>query len=330
MTLRVAMLSRWHVHANEYCASINRNPAAEVVSVWDEQADRGKTWAAELDVPFVDNYESLLSRDDFDAVCVVTPTNMHRDIMVRAAEAGKHIFTEKVLTTTVNEAREVAEAITKNDVTFCISFPRRCLPELKYAKRAINDGLVGEPTLVRIRIAHAGSSRDWLPNHFYDLEACGGGAMMDLGAHGMYLARWLLGKPRRIVSVFSNITERAVEDNAVSVIEFENGAIGINETSFVAYPDSYSLELDGTEGGVRMLSPKDGVEVRSDHLDKNEWHKVEELPDRSISPIDQWISGCLNGTEIEFGIEEAVQLTELMDAAYCSHTSGESTSIETV
>ena len=330
MTLRVAMLSRWHVHANEYCASINRNPAAEVVSVWDEQADRGKAWAAELGISFERDYDSLLSRDDVDAVCVVTPTNMHRNIMIGAAEAGKHIFTEKVLTTTVTEAREVSAAVQKNDVTFCISFPRRCLPELKYAKQAVEEGLVGQATLVRIRIAHAGSSRDWLPEHFYDLEACGGGAMMDLGAHGMYLARWLLGEPRRVVSVFSNITERAVEDNAVSVIEFENGAIGINETSFVAYPDSYSLELDGTEGGVRMLSPKDGVEIRSDHLNSNGWKRVEALPDRSVSPIDQWISGCLDGTAIEFGLEEAVQLTELMDAAYRSNFSGESALIERV
>ena len=321
------MLSRWHVHANEYCTSINRNPAAEVVAVWDEQAERGSAWAAELNVPFIADYKSLLGREDIDAVCVVAPTNIHRDIMVAAAEEGKHIFTEKVLTTTVSEAREVAVAVRNNNVTFCISFPRRCIPELKYAKQAVVEGLVGQVTLVRIRIAHAGSSRDWLPEHFYDLEACGGGAMMDLGAHGMYLARWLLGKPRRVVSVFSNITERAVEDNAVSVIEFENGAIGVNETSFVAYPDSYSLEIDGTEGGVRMLSPRDGVEIRSDHLDANGWNKVEELPDRSAAPIDQWISGCLDGTAIEFGIEEAVQLTELMDAAYRSHNTGDSASI---
>ncbi|MCY4130587.1 MAG: Gfo/Idh/MocA family oxidoreductase [Gammaproteobacteria bacterium] len=327
MTLRVAMLSRWHVHANEYCGSINRNPAAQVVAVWDEQPERGSAWAAELNVPFIADYVALLSREDIDAVCVVAPTNMHRDIMVAAAEAGKHIFTEKVLTTTVSEAREVAAAVRNNNVTFCISFPRRCLPELKYAKQAIGEGLVGQVTLVRIRVAHAGSSRDWLPAHFYDLEACGGGAMMDLGAHGMYLARWLLGKPKRVVSVFCNITERAVEDNAVSVIEFENGAIGVNETSFVAYPDSYSLELDGTEGGVRMLSPRDGVEIRSDHLEASGWNKVEELPDRSASPIDQWISGCLDGTAIDFGIEEAVQLTELMEAAYRSHALGESASV---
>ena len=328
MTLRIAMLSRWHVHANEYCNSIGRNRDAEVVVVWDEQRERGKAWAVELCVPFEPHYDTLLRRPDIDAVCVVTPTNMHRDVMVAAAQAGKHIFTEKVLTPTVAEAREVAAAVRDSGVTFCISFPRRCMPELKYAKQVIEQGLVGDVTLVRIRVAHAGSSRDWLPPHFYDAEACGGGAMMDLGAHGMYLARWLIGKPKRVVSVFSNITDRAVEDNAVSVIEFEGGVIAVNETSFVGYPDSYSFELDGTQGGVRMLSPRDGVELRSDKLEAKGWQKIAELPQRSKSPIDQWIAGCINGSGIDFGLEEAVQLTEVMDAAYRAHATGTSATVE--
>ncbi len=324
------MLSRWHVHANEYCQAIARNAAAEVAAVWDDQSDRGSAWAAELNVPFIEKYDDLLAREDIDAVCVVTPTNIHRDIMVAASDAGKHIFTEKVLTTTVDEAREVAAAIRRSNVSFCISFPRRCLPELKFVKRAVEDGLVGDVTLVRIRIAHAGSSRDWLPDHFYDPEACGGGAMMDLGAHGMYLARWLLGKPKRVASIFTNVTARAVEDNAVSVIEFESGAIAVNETSFVAYPDSYSLELDGTKGGIRMLSPRHGIELRSDIIDAKDWQRVDDLPDRSTSPIDQWIAGCTEGSTIDFGIEEALQLTELMDAAYRSYNSGQSAMVEFV
>ena len=328
MTLQVAMLSRWHVHANDYCNSINRSNDAAVAAVWDEDPGRGSAWAKELDVPFEENYEALLNRSDVDAVCVVTPTNMHRDIMVAAAKAGKHIFTEKVLTTTVAEAREVAAAVKESGVKFCISYPRRCLPELLYAKQAIEQGLVGDVTLVRIRIAHAGASRDWLPDHFYDPIACGGGAMMDLGAHGMYLALWLVGTPTRVASVFTNITDKAVEDNAVSVIEFANGAIAINETSFVAYPDSYSLEIDGTHGGVRMLSPRDGVELRSDSVDSQGWQKVTDLPERGVSPIDQWIAGCIDSSAIEFGIKEAVELTEVMDAAYQAHNSGQSTKVE--
>ena len=322
------MLSRWHVHANEYCNAIRNNDDADVVAIWDEIPERGSAWAKEVGVLFEGNYADLLSSNDVDAVCVVSPTNMHRDIMVEAAQAKKHIFTEKVLTTTVREAREVVAAVEANNVTFCISFPRRCLPELLYAKQAVESGLVGDITLVRIRIAHAGSSRDWLPSHFYDPVACGGGAMMDLGAHGMYLARWLAGTPKRVVSVFSNITERAVEDNAVSVIEFESGAIAVNETSFVAYPDSYSLELDGTEGGVRMLSPRDGVELRSDHVDEKGWRKIADLPSRTASPIEQWISGCVRGTAIDFGLAEAVELTELMDAAYRSQQQVSSADVE--
>ena len=319
MALRVAMLSRWHVHANDYCRQINQNEQSEVAAVWDESPDRGKAWADELEVPFLSDLDNLLNSQAIDAVCVVTPTNMHRDVLISAANAGKHIFTEKVLTPTVAEAREVAQAVRDSQVKFCISFPRRGLPELKYAKEAIDKGLIGDVTLVRIRIAHAGASRDWLPEHFYDAEACGGGAMMDLGAHGMYLSCWLAGTPKRVSSTFSYMTDKQVEDNAVSVIEFENGAIAVNETSFVAYPDSYSLEVDGTEGGIRMLSPRTGVEIRSDHLESKGWEQVSDVPDPSASPIAQWIDGCLNDQPIEYGIDEAVQLTEVMAAAYTSH-----------
>ena len=322
------MLSRWHVHANEYCNSIRRHGEAEVVAVWDELPNRGSGWAQELGVPFVESYDDILANPDIDAVCVVTPTNLHREVMIAAADAGKDIFTEKVLTTTIAEARDVANAVRRNDITFCISFPRRGIPELKYAKQAIEQGLVGDVTLVRIRIAHAGSSRDWLPAHFYDPVACGGGAMIDLGAHGMYLSRWLLGVPKKVSSVFTNITDREVEDNAVSVIEFESGAIAINETSFVAYPDSFSLEVDGTQGGLRMLSPRDGIELRSDKIEANGWQKITDLPPRSVSPIDQWVAACTGANEIDYGIEEAVQLTELMDAAYESYQSGSSIAIE--
>ena len=324
--LRVAMLSRWHVHANQYAGETRANPDADVVAVWDENAERGAVWAGELGVPFEADLDALLADDGIDAVCVVTPTNLHRDVMVRAANAGKHIFTEKVLATTVADCDAIADAVNANGVKFCISFPRRTIPEILYAKRAMDEGLFGRVTALRVRIAHDGAVRDWLPAHFYDPEACGGGAMMDLGAHGMYLCRWLLGPPKRIVSVFNTVTGRAVDDNTVSVIEFENGAIAVNETSFTGFGGSYSLEIDGTEGGYRMLSPGEGVQVRSKHLESRGWRKPEELPEAHAKPIDQWIAGCVHDTPIEFGLTEAIQLTELMQAAYAADGEGRSMS----
>ena len=314
--LRVAMLSRWHVHANQYAGETRANPDADVVAVWDEDPERGAAWAEELAVPFEADLDGLLASDDIDAVCVVTPTNLHRDVMVRAANAGKHIFTEKVLATTVADCEAIADAVKANGVKFCISFPRRTMPQILYAKQAMDVGLFGRVTALRVRIAHDGAVRDWLPAHFYDPEACGGGAMMDLGAHGMYLSRWLLGPPKRIVSVFNTVTGRAVDDNTVSVVEFENGAIAVNETAFTSFGGAYSLEIDGTEGGYRMLSPGEGVEVRSKHLAESGWQRPEHLPDAHAKPIDQWIAGCVHGAPIEFGLDEAIHLTELMEAAY--------------
>ena len=322
--LRVAALSRWHVHADQYVREINEHAQARVSVVWDEDADRGASWAADLGVPFEGDLGRLFARDDVDAVSVTTPTSMHADVMVRAARAGKHIFTEKVLATTVADARAVAEAVRQSGVKFCISFPRRTNPAILYAKQAAEDGLFGAITAVRVRIAHDGAVRDWLPAHFYDPETTGGGAMMDLGAHGMYLCRWLLGRPKRIVSVFNTVTGRAVDDNTVSVIEFANGVIAVNETSFASYGGAYLLEIDGTEGGFRMLSPGDGAEVRSKHLYGTKWHTPAKLPDAHAKPVDQWIAGCVEGAPIEFTMQDAVYLTELMAAAYAAAESGNS------
>ena len=322
--LRVAMLSRWHVHANQYAGEIRANDSADVCAVWDEDAARGTAWANELEVPFQADLDTLLASDGIDAVCVVAPTNLHREVIVKAAEAGKHVFTEKVLATTVADCRAIAAAVRRNNVHFCISFPRRTAAALLYAKEALDAGLLGRPTALRLRVAHDGAVRDWLPAHFYDPDACGGGAMMDLGAHGMYLARWLLGPPKRIVSVFNTVTGRAVDDNAVCVIEFESGAIAVNETSFVGFGGSYSLEIDGTEGSYRMLSPSDGAQVRSKRFGDAKWREPEALPAPLPKPIDQWIAGCVAGAPIEFGLDPATQLTELMEAAYVSQREGRS------
>ena len=106
------------------------------------------------------------------------------------------------------------------------------------------------------------------------------------------------------------------------MIEFESGAIAVNETSFVAYPDSYAMEIDGTQGAIRMLSPREGVEIRTDHGNTKGWHKPQELPKARPSPINQWVAACENDSDPEFGIDDAVELTRLMEAAYKSQRDG--------
>jgi len=322
--LRVAMLSGWHVHARGYANQLNDMPDVEVTAVWDEEAERGKQWADELKVDFESQLDKLLARDDVDAVVVNAPTNRHAEVMVAAAEAGKHVFTEKVMALTVKECDEISQAVKKAGVKFGISFPARTQPQHLFAKQVADEKMIGEVKLMRVRVAHNGASADWLPPHFYDPIACGGGAMMDLGAHPMYLARWILGKPKRISSTFNQTTGHEVEDNAVCVIEFETGAIGIVETSFVSTHSPGCLELYGTEGSMFVGGPEGGVRLISNKIDcaVKGWIKPVDLPKALPSPLKMWVSGVVEGTPIPFGLVAGTELTELMENAYISHREG--------
>src|SRR5690606_40427794 len=97
MMIKVAMLSYWHVHAWDYKKQAQNHPDTEIVAVWDEIPTTGEEAAKKLNVPFFADLDELLAKDDIDAVVVDAPTNIHRDVLVKAALAGKHIFTEKVI-----------------------------------------------------------------------------------------------------------------------------------------------------------------------------------------------------------------------------------------
>ncbi len=317
--LNVAMISKWHVHAGGYAEFINRQPDARVSCVWDEIPARGEAWAKELGVPFVADYSELLKREDVDAVAIDTPTNMHKEIMIQAANAGKHIFTEKVMCLTMADCDEVIAAVERNHVKFCISFPQRCSGRNLFIKQAIESGALGEITLLRVRNCHNGALAGWLPDYWYDPETTGGGAMMDLGAHPMYLARWMLGKPARIQSMFNDRTGHPVEDNSVSTIEFENKAIAICETSLVSPMTPAIFEVYGTKGVIMAVDGDIRIKTEeSNRFVEGGW-VTPKLPEDHPQPLRQWIDGILYGKEIEFGLTEGRELTELMEKAYIAH-----------
>ncbi len=309
------MLSKWHVHADDYARQIKESSEAEITAVWDEDRERGVTWAKSLGVEFEPELDALLQREDIDAVVVNAPTNLHREVLTKAANAGKHIFTEKVLTSGIVEAQEVRTVVRKAGVKFCISYPHKTMPHNLFAKKAVEENLLGEITLVRIRNAHGGSVAGWLPPHFYDKAACGGGAMIDLGAHPMYLSRWLLGEPKRISSLFVHHYGKAVEDNGVCTIEYENKAVAIVETGFITAKSPFALELYGTTGCLLVGGPDQRVKLCTE---TDGWtHPV--LPEPADLPIVHWLKGIVRNETILYDIDDAYTLTELMEAAYLSH-----------
>lgn len=329
--IRVGMLSYWHVHAWEYTQYAHEHPESEVAAVWDEIPERGRAAAEKLGVPFYEKIDDLLAQKDIQAVIVDTPTNLHRDVIVAAAKAGKHIFTEKVVAATVAELNEIMAAINTAGVKLTVSLPRLNAGYTQAISRLLAEGALGTPTLVRVRLSHNGAlpnpqSKDgWLPAHFYSKEQCQGGALIDLGCHPMYLTRLFLGSmPTSISATYGYVTGREVEDNAVATLATASGAIGIVEAGFVNPNSPFTIEVHGTGGTILYGTPE--AKLLMQRAGEKDWSEIP-LPAELPNAYNQFVGHILSNTTASDNIQTALDLTRLMDAANRSAASGTSVTI---
>lgn len=322
--INVAMLSFWHVHAKDYARRAERHPDTRIVAVWDELPERGRKGAEERGVPFYASLDELLAQDGIDAVIVDAPTNMHREVMVKAAEAGKHIFTEKVIAPTLREADEILAAVEKSGVKLVVSLPRLYAGYTSAIRQILDRGLLGELTLVRVRLSHDGATAGWLPPHFFDKEQCRGGALIDLGCHPMYLTRLFLGEPESVSARYGHMTGKEVEDNAVSVLYCANGAIGIVEAGFVNRFSPFTIEIHGKDGSLFYGTPEDKLLVRSTRLEESGQTGWVEQPVPADLPdaFEQWVRHIRQNTVATENIAMARELTRLMEASNLSAARG--------
>ena len=313
--IQVAMLSYWHVHAPGYAKELIASGRATIAAVWDELPERGREQAAELGCPFYADLDELLARKDIDAVAVDAPTNLHAEVIIKAAKAGKHIFTEKCMALTSAECNAIADAVRQVGVQFVISLPHRGFPHNLFVKQAIDEGWLGEVNYLRVRNAHGGASDGWLPAHFYDQTQCGGGAMIDLGAHPMYLIRWLMGKPATAKSAFTDVTGHGVEDNAVTIFTFANGAIAVSETGFLSPTSPFQMEVCGTKGSINVVDSQVQLRLKQTAPAQGTIN-VTKLPAALPTPIEQFLDAVEGKGSVQYGLQEGLELTEMMEMAY--------------
>jgi predicted dehydrogenase len=328
--IRVAMLSFWHVHARDYARQAAANPGTEVVAVWDENAARGEHEARERGVPFYATLDDVLRRQDVDAVIVDTPTSSHREVMVAAAGAGKHIFTEKVLAPTLRECNAIVAAVERAGVVLGVSLPRLYEGYTLAMRQIVESGELGDLTLVRTRLSHDGAlpregrPDGWLPAHFYAAPETAGGALIDLGCHPMYLARLFLGLPETVSARYGYVTGHAVEDNAVAVLGYPGGAVGVVEAGFVNPASPFTVELHGTKGSLLYGTPESRLLVRVPGAGGNgegSWVERKAVASQG-TPFDQWAARVEQGTPWPENVAAAVDLTRLMEAANLSTQQG--------
>ncbi|SEN48987.1 MULTISPECIES: Gfo/Idh/MocA family protein [unclassified Paenibacillus] len=330
MTIRIGKISLWHVHAWDYIKQAQEHEDTVMAAVWDEDAERGQEAAERLNVPFYASLEDMLAQDNIDAVIVDAPTRLHEDVITAAAKAGKHIFTEKVIASTIKEVNTIISDVQDNGVKMTVSLPRLNDGYTLTIQDVLNQGLLGKVTYVRVRLSHNGAIANWLPEHFYDLKDCQGGALIDLGCHPMYLTNLFLGQEVTGVNAnFGYVTGKEVEDNAVATLFTDSGAIGVVEAGFVNSHSPFAIEVHGTEGTLLYGTPENKLLIRTNvgSDQQKEWTEIP-LLDRRESAFSQWVSHIQNDTMATENLQTATQLTRLMEAANLSAKEGRKISLK--
>ena len=309
--MKVAIFGVWHVHAADYTKKALE--LGEVIGFYEKDDALADKFSEKFNIRRFETEDELL-KSDAEGVIVCSASCDHASDIMKIAKAGKNIFTEKVLALTNEECAAIEKAVRENGVDLVISLFQKYLGSRIAVKNVVDSGELGKVNYMRFRNCHSGSIADWLPSHFYDRRECGGGAMIDLGAHGMYLTEWLLGMPSTAISAFTVSHKNAknidnVEDNAVTVMSFKDGAISVNETGFVSDISPVVLEVYGENGYVRM---ENNSVVKCTRATNKEIVEVE-IPESLPIPIVQFLTGdILPGCSIE----EAKKLTRMMTMAY--------------
>ena len=348
--IRIGMLSYWHLHAADYTREILEHPGAEIAAVWDEDAERGAAEAAALGVPFIADLDDLLARVDIDAVVVDTPTAAHRDVIVAAARAGKHVFSEKVIAATLAEAEEVVAATAEAGIAFAVSMWRSDEPSTALVAERLAAGDVGAVTELRIRDGHPFALPDpdnpagRLPPQFWDAATAQGGILIDL-CHPLYLVAHLLGLPVDVSATFGHVTGRGLEDNAVVTMRYADGAIAIAETSSVSAITPFTIEAHGTTGSLvysadgigelvqRRIDPRvaeappspvapDGALRRRSTTGSPVWERIDIPAVERRTAFQTWITHIVDGTRDADNVELARRLSAIVEAAYRSDAEG--------
>jgi predicted dehydrogenase len=318
----IALLGLWHVHADGYAAEAAAHPATRLDAVWDPDAELAREAAARFGATVAPDLDALLARADLAGVIVTTATADHREVIGRALESGKAVFTEKLLAPTVAEAEELVALAERHGVPLVVSLPRLEEGPMLAAGRLVDDGALGDLTYVRVRMAHDGWVAGWLPERFADRAAAVGGALTDLGAHPTYLVQRLLGpRPETVQATYTSVSGHAVEDNAVVTVSYPGGAIGVLEASFVTVPGASAFELRGTRGSLLFGLGGERLLGKGEAFGGDGWTEVR-VPADGPSPFARWVAAMREGGDTTAKLEAAVELTRLVVAANESAAAG--------
>ena len=359
--LRVGLIGLGQV-AEAHLAGYRDVDLIEVVAGAEIRADRLEQMTNKWGLKGYTNYEEMLSKENLDIACVLTPARYHREVTEKVADYGVHVLCEKPMAITLNDAKAMIEKCKKEGVKFCYGASYRYLPACRKARELINKGMLGKILLLtETFIGGEGleNFRDAGPQH-YPIGGPGGGGMglIDHGIHLIDMFMWLNND--RVDKVFGrgNYSGQEPSTEYLTMI-FKNGAVGqllYNEATFPSdmpyegifswggsWDINYNLILNGgwdsQPGNFRVHGEKGALRVfhYANKLfffskDKQEQVQVEHrpMPGNFALQIESFASRLIKGDEPEVTGIDGLKALQIALSAYESFETQRVISIEPI
>jgi UDP-N-acetyl-2-amino-2-deoxyglucuronate dehydrogenase len=229
---------------------------AEIISCCDIIEKKAKEASKKYNIKiYYKDYKKMLDTEKLDAVLICTPSGLHPQMGIEAANRKIHVITEKPMAITLKSADELVNACDLNEVELFVVKQNRLNPSIQLLKKAIDKGRFG-------RLFSANATVRWTrPQNYYDMSKWrgtwefDGGAFMNQASHYFDLINWLMGPVESVMSFTATLNhDIETEDQGAGIIHFRNGAIGVIEVTMNTYPKNYegSITIMGENGTVKI------------------------------------------------------------------------------
>ncbi|MDB5249171.1 MAG: gfo/Idh/MocA family oxidoreductase [Segetibacter sp.] len=288
---------------------------------------KAEAWKKKYNIPDKNiynyqNFDSISNNPDIDVVYVVLPPSMHHEYVIRAANAGKHVWCEKPMAITAKECQEMIDACRKNKKTLAIGYRLQHEPNTQEYRRIINQKLLGDVKKVNCAAGYPESRT----NHWKQNKALGGGVLYDMGVYAIQGARMGAGmEPVAVLSAKTSTTRPEIYKNGLdetteATLEFPGGVTGNIKTSFGE--NINHLNISCTKGDIKVApyQPYAGVKASSplgeiNHPYQVPWQQAKQMDDDSIS--------IMQGKPMLVPGEEGLRDIRIVEAIYESARTGQ-------
>lgn len=310
-----------HIHTPGFIDRIQKRDDVKVVQVWDHDVERGNRRAQELSALFVADVDAVWSNPSIDAVIICSETDLHEELVLPGAKAGKHLFVEKPLGMGAADGDKMADAIDSARVLFSTGYFMRGNRSVRFIRKLVQDGALGQITRVRGSNCHSGALGGWFDGEWRwmaDPARAGVGAFGDLGTHSLDVILWMFGEVDRATAVVMPGTARyeGCDETGEGLMLFKSGVVGTLAAAWDDVANPAELLVSGTEGHVAMLQGQ--VFVKGAKLEgtdgKEPWR---ELGDNVPAGLDSWLNAVCGDPSAELvTAREAAYRSAVMEAMY--------------